>query len=298
MIELFRVREADSVHPNFHGQTKREFERELLVDQRRLLRGEITKHPFKSSRWKKSKDQLRIETHDKCAYCEAPSQAVAHGDVEHYRPKSIYWWLAYNYDNYLVSCQLCNQKFKSNNFPVFDQRLAAPPVTATSTDAELEALVGSLGPDPLDAAAAAAFRGLHLEESPQLVHPYFEDPATLFGFEMSDVLEEVMIVPHPDTDGIESFVVAAEEFYGLNRPELRTLRYRFAKPYAALRIVRDREIPEDVMATLPPSFLATLQAEATAASGSIQQMIASEFPFAGMIRYFESRDAIPMMEIE
>lgn len=43
---------------------------------------------------------------------------VAYGDGEHYRPKSTYWWLAYNYDNYLASCTLCNQRFKEAKFPI------------------------------------------------------------------------------------------------------------------------------------------------------------------------------------
>ena len=55
----------------------------------------------------------------KCAYCESPTDTVAHGDVEHYRPKSKYWWLAYCYDNYLYACQICNQVHKGDEFPVY-----------------------------------------------------------------------------------------------------------------------------------------------------------------------------------
>lgn len=67
----------------------------------------------------------------KCAYCEAPLHRQ-HGDVEHFRPKGKvtneadaeewvtlddgrklrhpgYFWLAYDLDNLLLSCAICNQ---------------------------------------------------------------------------------------------------------------------------------------------------------------------------------------------
>ena len=118
MIRLTRIRREAVIHENFRGERKRSFEKELLVNQRRLLRGEIEGHTFNSDRWKPAKEQLLTETLGKCAYCEAPMSTVAYGDVEYYRPKSVYWWLAYCIDNYLASCQLCNQKFKKAFFPI------------------------------------------------------------------------------------------------------------------------------------------------------------------------------------
>ncbi len=54
--------------------------------------------------------------HDKCAYCEKRTEEY---QIEHYRPKSIYYWLAYSWDNLLVSCGKCNfykgTKFKVKN---------------------------------------------------------------------------------------------------------------------------------------------------------------------------------------
>ena len=103
MIPL--VRDRGTIHANFHGQKKRDFEEDLVCDRRQALRDDV-KQKFASGRWKEAKPQLLAETFGKCAYCEAPTHEVAFGDVEHYRPKSEYWWLAYNYDNYLASCQL------------------------------------------------------------------------------------------------------------------------------------------------------------------------------------------------
>ena len=41
----------------------------------------------------------------KCGFCE---QKIEVFQVEHFRPKSIYYWLAYSWDNLLVSCPRCN----------------------------------------------------------------------------------------------------------------------------------------------------------------------------------------------
>jgi hypothetical protein len=98
----------------------------------------------------------------KCAYCEmllAPD--AKGGDIEHYRPKGLitkllddpktwgtevdghnsrdekrvaprackgkgYWWLAYAWDNYLLSCGTCNEKWKGNLFPIEGGHLRAP----------------------------------------------------------------------------------------------------------------------------------------------------------------------------
>ncbi len=50
----------------------------------------------------------------KCAYCE---QKIEQTHVEHYRPKSVYYWLAYSWDNLLSCCPYCNE-YKSANFLV------------------------------------------------------------------------------------------------------------------------------------------------------------------------------------
>ena len=176
MIALRRERLAGKIHADFCGGTKKQFARELLLAQRRIARGELTKHEWQDSRWKKAKDQLIAETGGKCAYCEAPTTQVAYGDVEHFRPKSTYWWLAYCYDNYLVSCQLCNQKYKKAKFPIKHAPMPSPPILDSTTDDEIEALAGKLAPDPLDPNQVDAFRLLHERERPLLLNPYFDDP--------------------------------------------------------------------------------------------------------------------------
>jgi uncharacterized protein (TIGR02646 family) len=79
------------------------------------------------------KAALRKAQHDKCAFCESRFSHVGYGDVEHFRPKAGYkqraadslttpgyYWLAYDWNNLFLSCQLCNQRFKRNLFPLDD----------------------------------------------------------------------------------------------------------------------------------------------------------------------------------
>ncbi|CAN5395094.1 hypothetical protein BH10ACI1_BH10ACI1_02240 [soil metagenome] len=42
------------------------------------------------------------------------------GDIEHFRPKSLYYWLAYDWKNLFLSCEECNRRYKRNNFPLLD----------------------------------------------------------------------------------------------------------------------------------------------------------------------------------
>ena len=52
-----------------------------------------------------------------CAYCQRHA-SDGRGDVEHFRPKSLYRWLQYDFDNYYISCAMCNQQRKGNKFPL------------------------------------------------------------------------------------------------------------------------------------------------------------------------------------
>lgn len=85
------------------------------------------------------KKSLKESQYNKCAYCESKVSSVAYGDVEHFRPKGGwkqdesqinltkpgYYWLAYDWDNLLFSCQICNQIYKKNYFPLQDPSLRA-----------------------------------------------------------------------------------------------------------------------------------------------------------------------------
>ncbi|MBA1438806.1 MAG: TIGR02646 family protein, partial [Epsilonproteobacteria bacterium] len=68
------------------------------------------------NRYKVGSVQKRLKAiyHLKCAYCEQKLlDAPKH--IEHYRPKDIYYWLAYSWDNLLLCCGGCNSS-KGINF--------------------------------------------------------------------------------------------------------------------------------------------------------------------------------------
>lgn len=102
----------------------------------------------------------------KCVFCEARFAHVGYGDVEHFRPKGGfqqtpdgelerpgYFWLAYRWDNLSLSCQLCNQAFKRNLFPLLN-----PAERARSHQDDIA------------------------REQPVLVNPLAEDPSKFIDF--------------------------------------------------------------------------------------------------------------------
>ncbi len=55
------------------------------------------------------------------ALCEKREEQAKYRDVEHYRPKAHYWWLAWNWDNLLFACFECNRDHKGERFPLVDE---------------------------------------------------------------------------------------------------------------------------------------------------------------------------------
>ena len=143
------------------------------------------------------KAALRKAQHDKCCFCESKVTHISYGDVEHFRPKagarqksgaklerSGYYWLAYEWSNLFLSCQLCNQRYKENLFP-----LKKPANRAKSHDDN----VGS--------------------EKPIFIDPS-EDVGKYISFR-----EEVIVAVNDNPKG-----KATIEALGLNRDELNDMR--------------------------------------------------------------------------
>lgn len=107
------------------------------------------------------RDTLEGLYHDKCCYCEIH----VHGaDVEHFRPKSLYPWLAFSWDNLLLACSGCNRA-KNKHFEVIEAR-------ATFSN-EFEASPHTF---------AVQF---NLDENSQFFHPELEDPEPILEFKPS-----------------------------------------------------------------------------------------------------------------
>jgi hypothetical protein len=104
--------------------------------------------------WKKYKAPFSAAQHRKCGYCESKSAASQDGDVEHLAPKGEvwalpddprkwgveaeeglarlkpksrdrtvistrgYWYFAYEWDNYVFACSVCNSKYKLSFYPL------------------------------------------------------------------------------------------------------------------------------------------------------------------------------------
>jgi uncharacterized protein (TIGR02646 family) len=111
---------------------------------------------------KSVKNALLKAQDNKCAFCEAKVSHVAHGDVEHFRPKGGYqqspmdqltlpgyYWLAYDWSNLLFCCQICNQSHKRNGFPLVNQDHRARSHTH-DIRSELPLLIDPASEEPAD----------------------------------------------------------------------------------------------------------------------------------------------------
>ncbi|MBK8251763.1 MAG: hypothetical protein IPK82_03740 [Polyangiaceae bacterium] len=135
-----------------------------------------SKHDFDSI-WSQFKDLFSQAQKGKCGFCERDVRTCFGGDVEHYRPKngieelppdeadrgledeftgklrrkrnlsdafkSGYWWLAYEWSNYLVACPRCNRTWKRCLFPIAEARTKKP----DPEDAETPLLLNPFGPE-------------------------------------------------------------------------------------------------------------------------------------------------------
>lgn len=104
------------------------------------------------------KSALMADQHGKCAYCE--SRIVGDfGHIEHFRPKHGYTtarephmhrpgyhWLAYEWDNLLLSCSACNSACKRNRFDLRDEK--GRNIKGRDTSREEPLLVNPVTEDP------------------------------------------------------------------------------------------------------------------------------------------------------
>ena len=80
---------------------------------------------------------LELAQKNKCCYCET-KDVRSNKDVEHFRPKRAYseslegkskypgyFWLAYDWENLFLACQVCNQIFKNDFFPIQEENFRA-----------------------------------------------------------------------------------------------------------------------------------------------------------------------------
>jgi uncharacterized protein (TIGR02646 family) len=275
VIKLKRARDAQALHQDFTGEGL--FRKLVALAQARIDHGDDIEWEGVLGDWKKMKPALKQNSFDKCAYCEARTSEVAHGDVEHFRPKSVYWWLALCVDNYVFSCQLCNQTHKKDHFPIHGTQLKAPRLNASlpTTDKALRRLAKRMSPDPSGVDEAALLTEW-LTEDPDLPHPYLEDPEPMFAWAPVETNEEVyVVVPDNATPRAKRAVQAAVDYLGLNRETLVRSRYFI---YSSLTSAVGAWKRGDV-----PSL------------NQIQRMCQAKHPFSGMCRYFAHLAGAPVI---
>lgn len=147
------------------------------------------------------KQALIIMQYGKCCFCESKIHHISYGDVEHYRPKAGwvqdneklnkpgYYWLAYNWDNLLLCCQICNQRYKKNYFP-----LITSSIRALSHHDNIET------------------------EQPLFIHPVFDEVEKLITFN-----EEIPIAIDNNPRGVETITKLGLDRESLNEQRRKTL---------------------------------------------------------------------------
>lgn len=172
MIQITKTNPAPLVR-NRGGQNKMQLETDALKANYLNSPGDyqsghaVFQYESKIYAHSKIKRALLKCQNGKCAFCEANVYSIAFGDVEHFRPKGGfkqrssdtslvrpgYYWLAYEWDNLLFSCESCNRKNKGNLFPIRN-------CERRSRDHSCDIR----------------------KEKPFLINPYRENPKHLIGF--------------------------------------------------------------------------------------------------------------------
>src|SRR5437016_3294048 len=60
-----------------------------------------------TSKWSPVKEQMTAKLGNKCWYTEV-ELVGADLSIDHYRPRSHYWWLAFEVSNYRIACPFAN----------------------------------------------------------------------------------------------------------------------------------------------------------------------------------------------
>ncbi len=96
-------------------------EREWLDVLHRAATPTARENALSKYRHKEIQSVLSSMFHGKCAYCESHIGHISFAHIEHYRPKSKFPDLAFDWDNLLLACGMCNSTgYKGDEFPESD----------------------------------------------------------------------------------------------------------------------------------------------------------------------------------
>lgn len=163
---------------------------------------ERSEHLFSSEVYgaKEVKAQLEAIFSHKCAYCESLASHVTHYDVDHFRAKSHYYWLAYEWSNLILSCPRCNRDKKKAWFPLENEatRLKTHPIDNFGNFLKMECHILSK---------------TIKSESYLLIHPALDNPKVHLKFYANGTVS-----------GLTPKGNCSIELYDLNRSELVRMR--------------------------------------------------------------------------
>ena len=158
--------------------------------------------------WRALRDELARLSAKKCYYCEAFLTRAAF-DVDHFRPKSLYRFLALTPTNFRLACHYCNRlhrnpetgrvEGKGKNFPLIDNGAHA----ASETDLVLE--------------------------NPALLDPCNAADPLLLGF----LADGSACAADPEDETLAKRVAISETLFSLNEPKVKTARHEVARAVAA-----------------------------------------------------------------
>ena len=224
--------------------------KELPPEERRRTIG------TKSRIWQELKDTLKAQSHGKCWYCES-REIRSYTAVDHFRPKNGvtecphhdgYWWLAFDWKNYRLSCTLCNSlstdpatgtvSGKHDHFPLVDETKRA---YAPSDNIDLEEPVLL---DPSDAFDA----GLLWFEPDGRVVPKYDDgypvphmrasqSIKLFHLNHVELTEQRLTVCH----NVRKLVNDGDRFLNECLTGSRTAKYGFTRVIETLQEMTNEE---------------------------------------------------------
>jgi uncharacterized protein (TIGR02646 family) len=117
---MIKINKDLSQVPASLNSDKTQQRRQELVNNQGFINKDVYNSRYKMA---DIKEKLEEIYQHKCAFCE---KKIEEFDVEHFRPKSIYYWLAYSWDNLLMACGTCNTH-KNNHFETLQNRVSLNP---------------------------------------------------------------------------------------------------------------------------------------------------------------------------
>jgi hypothetical protein len=199
-----------------------------------------------------AKGELHRQQHRKCCYCEKWVQEASFNDLEHFRPKSKYWWLTWEWLNLMFACPNCNRGEKNDEFPLRPGSpvLLAPPAAAVVELPWLIDPADAQGMDPLD---VIAFKRVGKQWWPYGCNPHGDETVRVLGLarpalltEYSDWVED-HIIPGVENimdemeRGMRNADAVSRVWRGLTRTLFHKRQQYLALSYHALPLVLDEK---------------------------------------------------------